>query len=332
MITMKHKSIIIIGFIILIILSISGCKKAEKNNFPQNNNKPADTLTLTPTPTGTVTPTAKLSPAPTPELTPAPAQSGTTSTSETEESWIKAYYDYIVNNESQYNPGLLLIDLNFDGVPELFDIFIAEGSQAYQNGITFMNGKVMPMNNDKMKVSVFVGTAANAEGQKIWYTRYYPFGLHSSAGSEIEISNYDCSDLLNITDENLLQIGFENTNRDEPDASSVNISILKDGKSMEVSSQDKQSIIDWYLNDNNSAFGSDWYNNQKLAAEELNSLLPLAQFEGKLNIEEQKSANVDLSKCYTTTNDKRALDYQLFYNQAEKWYSEDQIKQWEFFN
>ncbi len=308
MINIKHKSIIVIGFIILIILSISGCKKDEKNNIPQNNNTP------------------------TPKLTPTPAQSGKASTSKIDESLIKAYYDYIMNNESQYDPGLLLIDLNFDGVPELFDIFIAEGSQAYQNGITFMNGKVMPINNDKMNVSVFVGTTTNTKGQKVWYTRYYPFGFHNSTGSEIDINNYDCSNLLNITGENLLQIGFENTNHNEPDASSVNVSILKDGKSMDVSSEDKQSIINWYLNDNNSNFGSDWYNNQKLTAEELNSLLPLAQFEGKLNIQEQKSANVNLSKCYITTNGKKALDYQLFYNQLVKWYNGNQIKQSELFD
>lgn len=326
MINMKHKSIIVISSIILIILSISGCKKAEKNNIPQNNNTPTYALTLTPKPISTVTPTVKLSPTPTPKLTPTPAQSGKTSTSKIDESWIKAYYDYLVNNESQYDPGLLLIDLNFDGVPELFDIFIAEGSQAYQNGITFMNGKVMPINDDKMNVSVFVGTTTNTEGQKVWYTRYYPFSFHNSTGSEIDINNYDCSDLLNITEENLMQIGFENTNHDEPDASSVNVSILKDGKSMDVSSQDKQSIINWYLNDNNSDFGSNWYNNQKLTGEELNSLLPLAEFEGKLNIEEQESVNVDLSKCYITANGKTALDYQLFYDQMINWYNGNPTK------
>lgn len=332
MINIKHKSIIVVGFIILIILSISGCKKDEQSNILQNSNTPAHTLTLTPKSIDTVTPTTKLSPAPTPKLAPPPAQSEKTSTAKIDKSWIKAYYDYIVNNESQYNPGLLLIDLNFDGVPELFDIFIAEGSQAYQKGITFMNGKVMPINDDKMNVSVFVGTMINMKGQKVWYTRYYPVGLHNLPGSEIDINTYDCSSLLNITGENLLQIGFENTNHDELDASSVKVSILKDGKSMDVSSQDKQSIVNWYINDNNSHFRSDWYNNQKLTADELNSLLPLAQFEGKLNIQEQKSANIDLRKCHITTDGKKTLDYQLFYDQVAKWYNEEQIKQWEFFD
>lgn len=106
MINIKHRSMIVIGFIILIILSMAGCNKAEKNNLPQNNNTPAYTLT------------------------PTPDQSGKPSTPEIDESWIKAYYDDIVKNESQYNPGLLLIDLNFDGVPELFDIFIAEGQSS----------------------------------------------------------------------------------------------------------------------------------------------------------------------------------------------------------
>jgi len=325
MINIKHKSIIILGFIILIILSISGCRKAEKNNIPPNNNTPIPTLTSTPKPTGTVTPGPKLSPVPT------PAQSGKASTSKTDESWIKAYYEYIVNHESQYDPYLLLIDLNFDGVPELFDIFIAEGGQAYRNGITFMNGKVMLINNDKMDISVFVGTTSNAKKEQVWYTRYYPFGFHNSTGSEIDINSYNCSDLFDITGENLFQIGFTNTNSNEPDASSVNVSILKDGKSVNVASQDKESIINWYLNDKNSDFGSDWYNNQRLTVEELNSLLPLAQFEGELNIQEQQSTNVDLSKCYTTTSGNNSLDYKLFYNQVISWYNGNQIKQWEFF-
>ena len=318
MINSKHKSIIVIGFILLIIFSMSGCKKAERNNLPQNDKTAISTLTQTPKPTGTGTPAA-------------PAQSGKASTSEIDETWIKAYYDYIVKNKSQYDPYLLLIDLNFDGVPELFDIFIAQGGQAYQKGITFMNGKVMPMNNDKINISVFVGTTSNAEEEKVWYTRYYPFGFHNPRGAEIDIYSYNCSDLFDITGEKLFQIGFENTGADEPDASSVNVSIVKDGKSMDVSSQDKQSIINWYLNDKNSDFGSDWYNNQKLTAEELNSLLPLAQFEGKLNIQEQKSANVDLNKCYITSNGENLLDYKLFYNQVIHWYKGNQIKQWEFF-
>ncbi len=325
MINIKHKSIVLIGFIILMLLSISGCKKAEENNIPANSNTTIPTLTPTPKPAGTVTPAATASSLPT------PAQNGEISASKIDESWIKAYYDYIVNNEAQYAPYLLLIDLNFDGVPELFDIFIAEGSQAYQNGITFMNGKVMTINNDKMNVSVFVGTTSNIKEEKVWYTRYYPFNLHNSTGSEIDINSYNCSDLFNITEANLFQISFANTNSDEPDASSVNVSILKDGKSVNVASQDKQSIINWYLNDKNSYFGSEWYNNQKLIIEELNSLSPLAKFEGELNIQEQKSTNVDLSKCYTTNGGKNSLDYKLFYNQVISWYSEDQIKQWEFF-
>lgn len=322
MINIKHKSIIVIGFIILMILSISGCKKAENNNAP--------IPTLTPKPTATVTPT---SPAAADTVTPiSPSeQSEENSASKIDESWIKAYYEYIVNNESQYDPYLLLIDLNFDGVPELFDIFIAEGSQAYRKGITFMNGKVMSISNDKMDISVFVGTMSNARKEKVWYTRYYPFGVHNPAGAEIDVNSYDCSDLLDITGENLFQIGFTNTNADEPDASSVSVSVLKDGKSVDIASQDKPSIINWYLNDKNSDFGSDWYNNQRLTAEELNSLLPLAQFEGELDIEEQKSANVDLNKCYTTTSGKNSLDYKLFYDQAMNWYNGNQIKQWEFF-
>lgn len=322
MLNIKHKSIIVIGFICLIILSISGCKKTEENNISPNN---TTIPTLTPTPKLSTTPAATTTPLPT------PTQSGETSTSKVDESWIKAYYDYIVNNESQYAPYLLLIDLNFDGVPELFDIFISEGSQAYQNGITFTEGEAMPINNDKMKVSVFVGTTSNAKEEKVWYTRYYPFGFHNSTGSEIDINSYNCSDLFDITGANLFRIGFLNTNADEPDASSVNVSILKDGKSVNVASQDKQSIINWYLNDKNSDFGSEWYNNQRLTVEELNSLLPLAQFEGELNIQEQKSTNVDLSNCYTTTSGKNSLDYKLFYNQVISWYNENQIKQWEFF-
>jgi len=324
MINIKRKSIIVIAFIVLIIFSISGCKKAELNNIPQNNNTPIPTLTQTPNPTNTSTPT--------PTLSPTPTQSGKASAVIDDESWIKAYYDYIMDNESQYDPYLLLIDLNFDGVPELFNIFIAEGGQAYQNGITFMNGKVMPINNDNMNVSVFVGTMANAEGEKVWYTRYYPFGFHNSTGSKIDINSYNCSDLFDITRENLFQIGFSNTNSDEPDASSVNVSILKTGNSVNVASQDKQSIIDWYLNDKNSDFGSDWYNNQKLTTEELDSLLPLAQFEGNINIQEEKTTNVDLSKCYTSTNGKNSFDYKLFYNQVISWNIGNQIKQWEFLN
>jgi hypothetical protein len=315
------------------ILSISGCKKAEENNVPSNNNTTIPTLTPTPKPTGTVTPALELSPAPAATATPlpTPAQNEETSTSKIDESWIKAYYDYIVDNESQYDPYLLLIDLNFDGVPELFDIFIAGGSQAYQKGITYTDGKVMTINNDKMNVSAFVGTMSNVKEEKVWYTRYYPLGFHNSTGSEIDINSYNCSDLFDITGADLFQIGFANTNSDEPDVSSVNVSILKDGKSVNVASSDKQSMINWYLNDNNSDFGSDWYNNQRLTAEELNSLLPLAQFESELNIQEQKSANVNLSKCYTTTGGENSLDYKLFYNEVIGWYNENQIKQWEFF-
>ncbi len=297
MIKIKYRSIIVISFIILTILFLSGCKKSEGNNLPPDN-----------------------------------TVSEKTSTSKLDESWIKAYYDYIANIEPQYDPGLLLIDLNFDGVPELFNIFIAEGSQAYQRGITFVNGKVMPIHSDKMNVSALVGTTTNAKGETVWYTRYYPFGFHNSSGSEIDINTYDCSNLFAITGEKLLKIGFKNTNPDGPNASSVNVNISKDGKSMDVTSQDKQSIINWYLNDKNSDFGSDWYNNQKLTTEELNSLLPLAQFEGKMTIQEQKSTNVDLSKCYITANGKKALDYQLFYNQAVNWYNMNQTKQWEFFD
>jgi hypothetical protein len=293
-------------------LSISGCKKAEENNINQNENDPVSTQAQISRSTSTST----------------PKQS---STSDKDESWIKAYYDYIVNNESQYDLYLLLIDLNFDGVPELFNIFIADGSQAYQKGITFMNGKVMPIGNDKMKVSVFVGTMKNSKGEKVWYTRYYPFAFHNSTGAEIDINNYSCQDLNNITAEALFQINFANTSSDDPNASSINVSIIKNGKNIDVTSQDRQSIINWYLNDKNSDFGSDWYNNQRLTVEELNSLLPLAQFEGQLDIQEQKSANVDLSKCYTATNGKDSLDYNLFYNQVMNWNNEDQIKQWEFF-
>ncbi len=303
MINMRYKSIIVICFIMLIIFSITGCNKAEKS----------------PTPAATATPI------------PTPVQGGKASTTKADETWMKAYYDYIVDNESQYDPYLLLIDLNFDGVPELFDISIAEGSQAYRNGITFMNEKVVQLNNDKMNISVFVGTTLNTKGEKVWYTRYYPYGLHNSAGSEIEINSYNCSDLFDIAEENLFQISYENTNSDEPDTTSVNVSILQDGKSVNAASEDKQSIINWYLNDKKSDFGSDWYNNQGLTTRELNSLLPLAQFEGSLNIHEQKSSNVNLIKCHTTTNSKSSLDYKLFYNQVMSWYEGDQIKQWDFF-
>lgn len=289
------RRLIIVGLIFLMIFSIAGCKKAEKSNIPQNDNEPVST------------------------------------TSDKDENWIKAYYDYIINNESQYDPYLLLIDLNFDEVPELFNIFISEGSQAYQRGITFMNEKVMPISNDKMNVSVFLGTTKNSKGEKVWYTRYYPFAFHNSTGSEIDINNFSCQDLLNITGENLFQISFSNTSSDDTDASSVNVSILKDGKNVDITSQDRQSIINWYLNDKNSDFGTDWFNNQRLTAEELNSLLPLAQFEGKLDIQEQKSANVDLSKCYTTINGKNSLDYNLFYDQMKNWNNGSQVKQWEFF-
>lgn len=289
------RRLIIVGLIFLMIFSIAGCKKAEKSNIPQNDNEPVST------------------------------------TSDKDENWIKAYYDYIINNESQYDPYLLLIDLNFDEVPELFNIFISEGSQAYQRGITFMNEKVMPISNDKMNVSVFLGTTKNSKGEKVWYTRYYPFAFHNSTGSEIDINNFSCQDLLNITGENLFQISFSNTSSDDPDASSINVSILKDGKNVDITSQDRQSIINWYLNDKNSDFGTDWFNNQRLTAEELNSLLPLAQFEGKLDIQEQKSANVDLSKCYTTINGKNSLDYNLFYDQMKNWNNGSQVKQWEFF-
>lgn len=301
MIYMKHKSMIVIIFLILILMPIAGCKRAEKNNIQP-------TFTLTPT----------------------PAQSGKYSPSKTDESWISAYYDYIINNP--YDPYLLLIDLNFDGVPELFDIFIAEGSQAYQRGITFMNGKVTPINNGKMIVSAFVGTMTNEKGEKVWYTRSYPSGLHNATGAEIDINQYDCSDLSHITGENLLQISIENTNLEEPDASSVNINIVKYGNVMSVNSQDKKTIMNWYLNDNYSDYGSDWYNNQKLTTEELESLPPLAELEENLIIQEQKSTNVNLSKCYIAENGNNSLDYQLFYNQVEDWYHVNQTKQWDFFD
>lgn len=327
MLNIKHKSIIIIGFIILIVFSITGCKKTEKNT---PNNTTAPTLTMTPEPTETVTPKRNLEPGKI-EPSNAPAQSGEASTSKTDESWIKAYYEYIVNNKSLYDPYLLLIDLNFDGIPELFNISIAEGSQAYRNGITYMNGSVSPIKNDNMDVSVFVGTMTNAKNEQVWYTRYYPFGLHNAAGSEINCNSYDCSDLFNITGDNLFQISFTNTNSDVPEASSVNVSILEKGKSINITPQNKKTMINWYLLDKSSDFASDWYNNQSLTVEEMDSLLPLAQFEAALDIKEQKSINIDLNKCYNSASEKNSLEYKLFYNQAVSWYNDKQIKQWDYF-
>lgn len=218
--------------------------------------------------------------------------------------WVKAYCDYIEQNADSYNPGIILIDLDFDGVPEMFNEQIADGGDYYLGGVTYKNGKVIPLQgSDNNLISDFVGTTHDDKGKTVWYTRYFPCSMHSHPSTEMYADFYDFSSLPKISKEELLDVSFNDLGfyTDKPNEQ---VTVKKIGKEITIGDEDRKLYIKWW---DGSLF-------------DVGGLPAFAHLESSMKITPQKSLKLDLWDCFKYPDGKTVINYQILNQKMQGWF------------
>jgi len=239
--------------------------------------------------------------------------------------WIEAYYNYVRENSGDAYFGVVrLIDLNFDGVPEFFNVVGHDGTNDVREGLTILNGKVIPINVDGKvtrmiggspvelwsSVTVFAGTTQDAQGRVLWQTYSCPAHPQSWPNASLSIHLYDYSDLTDIkwieglcisfhdikayTDEREIQVTVERFNSKGFD------------EAVKITDAEHEAYLMWYESD----FDTVGYT----------QLLPhLAQWSSELSITQQKSIEVYYRENGIIVN-LQELDYEDFKAVMLQWY------------
>ena len=180
---------------------------------------------------------------------------------EIESDWIDAYYDFLLKNiENCLFDTIKLIDLNFDGTPEILGIGlwsgryggILEGDTLF--GLTYKNGEVLPI--EAIGDAVFLGVAQDLYGNKTWLTlrSAAPRRWPSASQSAIRI---DFSNLFDIVTEEVLVISFTDINAyiDNTEIiASASWRRLIDNEfiweEIDVTAEENKLYVNWYENHN----------------------------------------------------------------------------------
>lgn len=232
-------------------------------------------------------------------------------------SWIDAYYNYATEH-SEYDFLLLnvlrMVDLDFDGVPEIFAVSHSDGSYGVRYGLTYKNGEVIPIDIEG-GVTEFVGTIQDAQGRTLWHTYHFPYAPHRWPSTSQYIRHTDFSDISNIVWVESLYIGFYDA-KAYSNERKIQVSVERfyaDGRSNEIAltAEEYESYISWYEGDADIGEGI--------------HLLPhLARWEAELNITPQKSIEVDIRNMEYDENGKfkkqQLFDYQDFKIAMLQWY------------
>ena len=223
--------------------------------------------------------------------------------------WIDAYYNYTIEYENYLGAGVILVDLDFDGVPEIFNIETSSGGYFVRFGLTYKNDEVTSIKIGA-GITKFAGTIQDVQGKRIWYTYYSPYAPHRGVAYQ-RVSYYDFSALPNIVETAILSIEFEADYFNEVEPAKVSVmQFVSDNewKEIELTPEEYASYRSWY--DSDAEIG-----------ENIHLLPHLAQLEAKLNIEQQKSMEIDLRDWYYDKDEReQALNYEIFKQALLQWY------------
>lgn len=249
------------------------------------------------------------------ELTSSEASSSTIDVSSSVEvtysseyAWIQAYYDYGMKSaNSQYYLTILLVDLNFDGIPELLRGSYSDGSYYFFEGLSYQNGTVIPL--QFLNFTQLIGTTTDENGNMLWYGRHYPMALHRSPGTAQRFYLYDFSDFTNIKITEALSISFFLPNFYSRENSDY----------LEVTVHSYGELLT--LTDAEYALYKSWYASNATYNEDLNKLPHLYLLENNLSLTSQKNIQIELFSCYVDIDGERTLDLFLFEKYLLQWYA-----------